>query len=708
LVEREDSRRDTSERRDALERENHALLSEKFALQSEKSDLDRQVAVLEHDNAAKRQTISSLELASTSVQAEKQLVVQEKHVLEVRVSVLEERGTHTGRRIQELEESSARLQADKEMALQQKSELQIKVASLEDRSIHNDIRIQELEQSNESLLAEKAVIERSHQAEIQSIRQIIKLEMQVCSLEQRRLDDLEQRTAAHGTVWWLQMSCGCLAVLALAFVALGGCLFVWLHMQNRIDCQSNHAALTSCSQTLNSTELSLEMARLTIKQYETELQWLLKKNQSNQADLTRCWQTLNSTEASLQAMQLTMKQYETERVRCKALPKTEVCLQSSQSSSRSPIGWFDLYALFLVIVTCVFGIFVWEFLRQHFFSDARAFHGSDVSPQVHSVDTDSNIASCTSCIGEDAEAEDFQLMYTREANSPSAVVDDLWAEHEDGSEIVLSDTGLSQDSVLSAGSWALAGGSGCGRPCCFLPGTLFIMDDQMVQVSNLERGSVLTGPRGDVKVVQIIRHPETPRSIVRLDTDGLQIEVTSDHRLMAQTETGPKTLAAGDISSEALLCCWPGDLPVRVTRTEITTPVFEMTFSNDDPVYMRMNLPPPFAIVKGKPQVPVSALDFIEFKFKGQICKKLKHVGIEQWLADNEIDACALGLRFDDSRPYAFRVPREHDQVVYNRISEKLQAEAASTGTSVSKIYRHQVVDDEDGTLLSTPQPLTP
>eukprot|EP00931_Biecheleriopsis_adriatica_P120505 TRINITY_DN95634_c0_g1_i1.p1 TRINITY_DN95634_c0_g1~~TRINITY_DN95634_c0_g1_i1.p1 ORF type:complete len:175 (-),score=27.00 TRINITY_DN95634_c0_g1_i1:83-607(-) len=136
------------------------------------------------------------------------------------------------------------------------------------------------------------------------------------------------------------------------------------------------------------------------------------------------------------------------------------------------------------------------------------------------------------------------------------------------------------------------------------------------------------------------------------------------------------------------------------------TPVFEITFEEDRPVYMIVH----GNIIRGvlafgsEQPVPYSPAEYIEFRFKGRMCSTMGLA--ETWLNQTfqgRIDG--FGLRFWCSRKFAVWVPR-------NRCDEFWQMVAGALPQG-SKLYQRPAAlsfgyPSSDLSGIRTPEPLTP
>lgn len=644
--------------------------------------------------------------------------MQKRLELEVQLSALEHMHARDVQNIQELQDCNASLQSEKENAIQKRLELEKQLSALEHMHKQDVKHIQELQDCNVSLSASKEdSMCQAHRADVEAVHQKATMAEQVMVLNQKLAENgayirsLEQSKASLSVdreavneklrglesrvhrAWLLSGSCAFIAILAIVLFPLGS----WYSRpKQQLASEAVERDLALCRQSWNRTQIHLQTAESKHAEYVKSRQVCSTQHEVPEFKVKPTW-VESSKDCWLHiCVTIFVALYIITLVATRE--PTRTMFLEGRFWASAIIRWLGQ------VWTRPLNVHVPETLQAASEEFELVMPGAGSPSCIAEEDTcpgQSATAPIDTCSAESkepcgessGEADGFQLVYSRESGSPIAAISDVWGSH-------VSDAGLSQDSILSTGSWAYVAAGGGERPCCFLPETMFIMQDQIVQVRDVKRGHKLTGPAGEVGVTWIKEHPEAPRSIVSFATNGMHIEITGDHRVMVNVGHGPVPMAAEDVPSDALLCCSSGDLPVTVARKQMNTLVFEIAFTNDDSVYMRMIQPPPFAIVRGAPEVPVRAMDTIEFKFKGPICEILRDSGIEQWFVDNGFDISEWGLHFRTDRPYAFWVPRQHAQWVYELVSEGLP--------SPSKLYRGRVVTVEDSIMPATPEPLTP
>jgi len=129
---------------------------------------------------------------------------------------------------------------------------------------------------------------------------------------------------------------------------------------------------------------------------------------------------------------------------------------------------------------------------------------------------------------------------------------------------------------------------------CFIPSTWFLRSDGPVQVVDLQVGDTICGPFGNAQVVKIKRHGfpfRGSREIVDLKMWEGTVSVTSDHRMVVQGPRGPESRRAKDLQGSDSLWTPLGPIPFRINKKDAAVPIFEVTFSEDQRVYM-LAMPP--------------------------------------------------------------------------------------------------------------------
>jgi len=182
------------------------------------------------------------------------------------------------------------------------------------------------------------------------------------------------------------------------------------------------------------------------------------------------------------------------------------------------------------------------------------------------------------------------------------------------------------------------------------------------------------------------------------------MKITHDHRMTVQNGDYRR---ASEMQAGDLVCTSEGDCEVIAKENlDVHTPVFEITFEEDRPVYMAFSGDDPGnLVVFGSEQcVPYNPVEYVEFRFKGHICNT---IGLaETWLKQESHDRLGgFDLKFWCSRKFAVWVPHDSSDEFWEMVAGALP--------KGSKLYRRPLAvsvaplwSDPGG--LSTPPLLTP
>jgi len=220
--------------------------------------------------------------------------------------------------------------------------------------------------------------------------------------------------------------------------------------------------------------------------------------------------------------------------------------------------------------------------------------------------------------------------------------------------------------------------------------TNFLMaNGTIVGAESLKKQDLLKGPYGIVTVLSVREHPRVENRIVYdMVTKEFTITATSDHRVMVQAEYGFEPRELGRLSSGMVRASNGLILPFTVTSRSVRAALFEIAFSEDLSVYVRMSSPSLiFGEARGCSSVPYDPAVYTMFRFKGPICEVLKSSGVRQWCVDNDCNIEALQIQFWEGCPYAVWVHRNTSDIFYDHVRGKLQTEGGGVPRR-SKVYR--------------------
>lgn len=240
---------------------------------------------------------------------------------------------------------------------------------------------------------------------------------------------------------------------------------------------------------------------------------------------------------------------------------------------------------------------------------------------------------------------------------------------------------------------------------CFLAGTFFFRTDgTIVPVDEICVADQLQGPGTFAQVKNIVLHPFRLGSIILLWIKTtytiISIRITHDHRMTVQSGDYKR---ACDLKVGDFVCTPEGDVDKQECFER--EPVFEVTFEEDRPVYITYYCDLPGVTTFGSEQcIPYNPVEFVEFRFKGQICKTMGLA--ETWLNQKfqgRLDG--FHLKYWISRKYAVWVSREQSDEFWEMVS-------ATLGRG-SKLYRRPVTVSigwrcHESSGISTPPLLTP
>lgn len=181
-------------------------------------------------------------------------------------------------------------------------------------------------------------------------------------------------------------------------------------------------------------------------------------------------------------------------------------------------------------------------------------------------------------------------------------------------------------------------------PRCFLPSTVFKqvngdgLDGEFITASDLrsDGGEILLGPGGSqVRVIRTKRHGAEQRCFLKIHTSQSMLEVTHDHRVVAEGPGGSQTIMALSMTPHILT----GAGPQPVQRFELhhrSSEVMEPIFEDDAAVLVwtrsgrrstRTELQQAFAVKGGLCDDPSSLFEVSNGFFDGARTLQMESVG---------------------------------------------------------------------------------